>query len=380
MSTRLINAPAIAFAATVALAAPASSQTAPEGGLLLGFADGRTFWIVRDSDSIRLAWQTPHLVVPRTDGYWFVESAERCGVDLGSSHGGGGPPGGAFINRSQAIGYGRAGTTIKIPLGETLNCATAAKRVVAARLREYRAAIKAGGDSSQMELPTANDPLDCTVSNDRLTFVSATTISIEHRYSQTEFCSPGGYATSGSNDVLRIDTGAGIPLRPMLPRSVRDSAEKERTTGETCAFEDSPERLDNAWIVHRFEGHWVADMFLEGPNACRGGQELELNLPLPESFTGERALPASWASLAKAYPYLTDASASPSGSFLAVRIGDKLTVYRLRNGAIGEVVGQISGLSADEIVMIRWATPSEATRWTRDLPRLVAPKIRVVKS
>jgi hypothetical protein len=121
-------------------------------------------------------------------------------------------------------------------------------------------------------------------------------------------------------------------------------------------------------------------MFLEGPNVCRGGQELELNLPLPQSFTGERALPLSWAALAKAYPNLTDATASPSGSFLAVRISDKLTMYRVRNGAIGEIVGQISGLPADEIVMIRWATAAEAARWTRELPRLVAPKIRVVKS
>jgi hypothetical protein len=210
--------------------------------------------------------------------------------------------------------------------------------------------------------------------------VSSSAVSIEHRYSQTEFCSPGGYTTSGSNSVTRFDTGKEIPLRPMLPRAVRDSAEKDRGGDDTCASDDTSERLDDSWIVHRIEGRWVADMFLEGPNACRGGEELELNLPLPQSFTGERALPLSWTALAKTYPYLTDATASPSGSFLAVRISDKLTLYRLRGGVIGEVVGQISGLPAGEMVMIRWATPSEATRWTRELPRLVPPKIRVVKS
>ncbi|HEV7836659.1 MAG TPA: hypothetical protein VGO75_01220, partial [Gemmatimonadaceae bacterium] len=77
-----------------------------EGGLLLGLSDGRggrTLWIVREADSVRLAWQTPHLVVPRAEGYWFVVSGERCHVDLGSAHGGGGMPGGVFIDRRQAV-------------------------------------------------------------------------------------------------------------------------------------------------------------------------------------------------------------------------------------------------------------------------------------
>jgi hypothetical protein len=164
----------------------------------------------------------------------------------------------------------------------------------------------------------------------------------------------------------------------MLPHDVREKAEKERGTGDTCAFNDSPEQLDSAWIVHRFEGQWVADLFLEGPNACRGGQELELHLPLPVSFTGEPPLPKAWDSLAATNPGLTDATVSPSRGLIALRFSDKLIVYRLKNGQIAEAIGTIRRLSSGEFVMIRWASPAEAARWTRDLPSLVPPRIRVV--
>jgi hypothetical protein len=348
--------------------------------LLLGLSDGTTFWIVRDADSMLLAWKTPHLVAPRNDGYWFVMSAERCGVDLGSAHGGGGVPGGAFIDRRQAIQIARAGSTVKIQLDRTGDCKAAEKRIVAARRTQYRAALnKAHGDSSQVQLPSPEDTdLDCTVGEDRVTFLSPTVMSVEHRYSQTEFCSPGGYTTSGSNDVFRIENNKSIPLRPMLARAVREQAEKERGGDETCAFNDSPAQLDSTWIVHRFEGQWVADLFLEGPNACRGGQELELHLPLPISFTGEPPIPKAWDALTAANPGLTDATVSPSRRLIALRFSDKLKVYRLTNGQIAEAIGTIRGLSSGEFVMIRWASPAEAAHWTHDLPSLVPPRVRVV--
>ncbi|HEY0528415.1 MAG TPA: hypothetical protein VGD02_06275 [Gemmatimonadaceae bacterium] len=348
--------------------------------MLVGLSDGTTFWIVRDADSMRLAWRTPHLIVPRDDGYWFVATAERCGVDLGSAHGGGGPWGGAFIDRRQAVQIARAGSTAVIDLDRRGDCKVAEKRVVAARGTQYRAALRqAHGDSEQVHLPLPDDSdLDCTGGEDRVTFLSTSAMSIEHRYSQTEFCSPGGYATSGSNEVRRIGTGEAIPLRPMLPHDVREKAERERGTGETCAFNDSPEQLDSSWIVHRFEGQWVADLFLEGPNACRGGEEFQLNLPLPISFTGEPPLPKAWDSLAAANPGLTDATVSPSRGLIALRFSDKLVVHRLRDGQAGEAIGTIHGLSSGELVMIRWASVAEVARWTHELPSLVPPRIRVV--
>ena len=370
-------------AQTVESSAKSPNVAELESGLLLGLSNGRggrTLWIVRESDSIRLAWQTPHLIVPRAEGYWFVVSGERCHVDLGSSHGGGGLPGGIFIDRRLAVDIARAGTTVNIPLEYKSDCTQAAKRAYAARARAYRAALKAaGGDSTKVAISDQeNDGLDCTVGTDQVTFLSATAISIEHRYSQTEFCSPGGYATSGSNSVLRIGTNDPIPLRPLLASDIRENAEKERGGEEGCAFDDKPERLDDSWIVHRNEGRWVADLFLEGPNACRGGSEYDLNLPLPSTFSGEGPLPMEWNALARDRPGLSDAMASPSGAFIALRAEDSITVHRLRGGKIAERIGRISAPWTDPAVMIRWATPAEAARWSRELPRLVAPKVRVV--
>jgi hypothetical protein len=269
---------------------------------------------------------------------------------------------------------------VNIPIEYKTECNTAARRAYTARARAYRAALKAaGGDASKVEISDQeNDGLDCTVGTDQVTFLSATAISIEHRYSQTEFCSPGGYATSGSNSVLRIGTNDPIPLRPLLASDVRENAEKELGGEEGCAFDDKPERLDDSWIVHRNDGRWVADLFLEGPNACRGGSEYELNLPLPTTFSGEGPLPKEWSALARDRPGLSDAMASPSGAFIAFRAGDSITVHRVRDGNIAERIGRISAPWTDPAAMIRWATPAEAARWSRELPRLVAPKVRVV--
>ena len=363
---------------------PAAAQVAPESGLLLGFAGGRTMWIPVEGASMRVAFDAPHLIVPRADGYWFVATATRCGVDIDSSHGGGGIPYTlAFVERYQGLAFARAGDEATIELTEDMDCVDADKKVDSVRKEQLETARdSARQDSSEVEMMAASmeDFSPCIDATSRVTFISPQVVSMEKRYSQTEVCSPGGYATSGSNEVLKLGTKDSILLRPMLTSEVRAKAEKERGSEESCAFDDAPERLDDSWAVHRVKGRWVADIWMDGPNVCRGGTNYELNLPLPHSFTGDGPLPLTIAQLQKEYPQLTDAFASPSGSFVLMRTDSSLFVRRVRNGRLAGTLIQLPNAGFDEIVMVRWATKAETLKWSRELPRQVPPTVKVVLS
>lgn len=371
-----------AFAATLTLTA-AHRAPMPDGGLLVAVGE-RTFWLPLEGDSMRLAWQAPELVVPRSDGWWFVVGAARCGLDIDAAHGGGGIGYDyAFVTRYQALAIARAGMRVDVPLSESMECDVASDTIGKVRAWKYRAALdSAKGDSAKVDLPAPGAPdepdLDCIDSNQRVTFLSATAMSVEDRYRQTEACAPGGYTTSGTNSVVRIGTDSSIALRPMLAPAVRRKAERQRgNNADGCAFEDTPGRLDDAWIVKRQPGRWVADIWLDGNNACRGGREHELDIPLPRRFTGEPALPVAMSALEKAYPGTMDATVSPSGALIALLSQDTLTVHRLQGTHVGPPLVRVGGMAYGSFVMIRWATPAESLRWTRELPAQVSPTVRV---
>ena len=99
---------------------------------------------------------------------------------------------------------------------------------------------------------------------------------------------------------------------------------------------------------------------------------------MPRHFTGEPPLPVAWSALAKRFPMLQDASVSPSGAFMLLLAPDTLTVHRLRGTSVGAPLVRADSIRYEGIVMIRWATAAEAARWTRALPTLVPPTVRVV--
>jgi hypothetical protein len=259
---------AIALAFTGCAGEPSRESTSRSeaAGLLLGFADGPTLLFASDGDSVRVAAHVPHLIVPRTDGYWFVVEAERCAVDsTRSPHGGLDYPQ-AYRDRRHGIAVTRAKEAV-IELEVLDDCADAAQSVAALNERFHREYMASrAADSAQVYEPSG-DGIDCTEETQSVTFVTAEAIAVERRYSQTEHCSPGGYATGGANSVLRLGTAEQIPLRPLL--STRDRAKQEehrQSDDESCAFDDNPERLDDSWSVYRSEGRWAVRLWLEGPN------------------------------------------------------------------------------------------------------------------
>ena len=103
---------------------------------------------------------------------------------------------------------------------------------------------------------------------------------------------------------------------------------------------------------------------------------IEVNVPLPPSFTGAGALPVSFTELRAARPGLRDAGASPSGALVALLEWDTLSVARVLGGALAETLVRVPGVGNTDFVMLRWASGAEAARWRRELPALRAARRR----
>ena len=89
-------------------------------------------------------------MVPRSDGWWFVASAVRCGLDIDSAHGGGGIGYSlAFVLRYQGVAVAPDGKAPTIALGDTIPCDAAQERIERERERLYREALaKVNGDTT----------------------------------------------------------------------------------------------------------------------------------------------------------------------------------------------------------------------------------------
>lgn len=351
---------------------------AEEQGLLLGLATGQTIWIARQGSTMRALWETPYVVTPRRDGYWYVVSAERCSVDTN-------PPAPsllrtAFVDREQRIAVARAGDTIDIPLGELQDCKTVEHDVFRLRTIRYKAALDSmNGDSSKVDAPKPSeidDQVDCNTTSESVSFVSRTAIAIEGRGGQSEYCNPSGYTNEGFNRVLQLGTKRRIALRPLLTAKVRRAAEEAISANDGCAYDHAVERLDNAWAPERKAGRWVANLYMGGANSCRGGSDYEFEIRLPQSFTGEPPLSPAWTGIGA--NSIRDATLSPSRSYIALFMNDTLVIRRVVGDEWMEVVGKVPLHTIASLVSARWATAADAERWTRELPTLKPPIVRVV--
>jgi len=364
----------------IASSAQPPARPVEEAGLLVGFDSGGTLWLAMHNDSVTPAWHAPFLVVPRRDGYWQIGSTARCSLDIDSAHGGGGI-GFTFAFREywQDLGISRAGEASTVTLGGSDDCAAAEARIREVRAKQFQDALKeAKGDTSIVRPPPpGNDDigLDCVQQTSTVTFASERAIAIESRYSQTEACAPGGYTTSLDNLVRGFASTTPISLYSVVSR--RELASAPATSEGGCRFSDGDSTPN--WLPRRSNGRWIVTTWSDGPNVCRGGEGAEYDFTLPQSFTGEPPLPIAWAALRRMYPSLRDASAAPSRAFIALVVADTIIVRRIERDRLGREIGRAQCPAAGTTpVMYRWATSVESAKWSRDLPRLAPPRMRIV--
>lgn len=346
------------------LSAGCSPGRAAEQGVLLGFTSGRTLWIAWPNDSARLVTEKPHLLVPREDGWWWAGVVTRCTISEGS----GWVEDTIFVESEAAVFTTRAGEEARVTLNGT-DCDAAEQEVFERRTRARKHTVD--------QEPLYRETFYCSVDSRHITFASPTVLSVEKRNSSTEFCNPAKYSTWGDNVVTEFGSRRRIALRPLLPRDA--SARLEHAFADPDAPDENPGgRVDSTWAIRRQESAWVAQLWVDGSIAARGGYETEDGEPLPHSFTGASPLPVEWAEIVRQFPNARDAVASPSGKHIVMQRADSLLVLRAKGRELGPVMLQIHTGYEGELAMVRWATPDETRRWNATLPGLDTPTVRVV--
>lgn len=390
---RLLHATALVCAAVSFSGYTAAAQArSADVGLLVGLSSGYTLWIAPQDGELRVISKKPYLLVPRADGFWWVGTVQRCGVEEFNGEGMNITEAGAFLSRSESMFVARVGDTARVTL-DGVECDVAERQVMAKRAasaRAYADSLARTGDSTALHALVADsgathdeavtEDLECSINTRGITFVSASAISVEEREITTEFCSPAKYSTSGSNVVTRFNSTDQIPLRPLLRRAERVRVANEFSGSGLCGFEEgmTEDHVDDSWAVRREEGSWRAKFFVDGPLACRGGSEMELSPRLPSSFTGDAPLPLKWADIQRSVPSLRDAAADPTRAFMALIVGDTLSIVRVRDGRLAESLIKVPlGWAVEQFVMLRWATGAEIARWNRVIPKLSEPVVIV---
>ncbi len=355
-----------ALAGLVSITAAACAPATRPQGALVGLTSGRTLWIAWPNDTARVVTEKPHLLVPRDDGMWWAGVVSRCVVEEG---GGGWVEDTIFIGRTDRVFVTRVGEEARVEL-DGAPCDEVEREVLDLRTRARK---------EEGEEPLNPETFYCSIYSRRITFASPTVLSIEGRNIGTEFCSPAKYSTSGSNVVREFTSLTRIPLRPLLSKEVSARLEGYFTDSDGTGFpaENPGGRVDSTWAMARQQG-WVAQMWIDGSIAARGGYETEEGEPLPHSFTGDAPLPIAWTELVRQVPNAGDAVASPTGDYILVRKADSLMLFRPTNQQLGQPLLSVHIGYEGSFAMVRWATPDETRWWNATLPSLEPPTVRVV--
>ncbi len=344
-------------------------------GALVGLSSGRTLWIAWTNDSARIVTEKPHLLVPRDDGMWWAGVVTRCVVEEG---GGGWVEDTIFIGRTDRVFVTRVGEEARVELDGT-TCDEAERKVLDLRTQARKPAPR--DSAAPEEEPLNPETFYCTISSRRITFASPTILSVEARSSDTEFCNPARYSTSGSNIVREFTSRTRVPLHPLLPADVSARLDSFFIDREGFVYfaDDPAANIDSTWGMRRQQGAWSARIWIDGPIVARGGQETEEGPLLPSSFTGDAPLPIAWTELVRQVPEAGDAMASPTGDYILVQKRDSLLLFRLTDKQLGAPLLSVNIGYDAELAMARWATRAETRKWNATLPALAPPTVRVTQ-
>ena len=361
-----------AFVSLGCLVSLPEARAQSEAGLLLGIGSGETLWITPSQDSeFHIAARKSRLLVPRDDGFWWVGTESRCVLE-DIREGGVNVESGIWINREEGLFITRAGQQAQIDV-EGDPCPSVERKVV--KLRNARAKLAANKDSSGI------NNLDCATMKRRVTFVSPTVISVEERGMLTEFCSPAKYYSWGINTVNEFETGKRIALRSVLPESEWEKFNEHFPVHSEDEIQEDLSALDadTSWVLNRARDKWSAAFWQDGSIAARGGRDLDYTVAVPDQFTLDAPLPIPFESIKVRFPLALEAFASPSGAYVLVREAHSAFLVRVEEGGMSDTMLEFPVEPDQGFVMVRWASPDEAARWTAAIPSLAEPVVKQIK-
>jgi hypothetical protein len=358
----------------VSFAGTGEGQDSAATTLLLDWRDGTP----------RLASRLEGIVVPRADGVRWVGCVTRCTVGEGGE---GWVGRRTFLSSDQEIWVARPGDTVQVQVAGA-PCASLAHALYLARVEERRVrdslravtpdslrTLDLDEDEQEFSETPVNEGDFCYVSTREIGFVDDTIVAYAHRRSSTEFCNPAKYETSGANVVRRLDEdgdSTSIALYALLSPQLRDSLHTKFSGDLDCAFTDST-GADRAWSLRHEEGAWRASAWFDGAIACRGGQDVPLDVPL--AFVRDTRLAMPMDSLRRATG-AWDAATSPSGRWTVLPSLDTLRVAHASATRV-DPAALVVPMVPHRIVMLRGLGAAEVERVQRTMSESRRPVVRV---
>lgn len=341
-----------------------AAAVAQRAGVLLGFDDGSTLWVARDSlGRVRTLRSDTLLIVPRRDGFW------KAGVSSTAS--------------VRSDGTGRRRRAARRPeCVETEYRPNWFELSVWAGPLDRRPFIKRLSGSEAADLRE-----ECGTRDIALTFVSPDYVSIDEHFT-TEYVAGLNIRQRGAivpiDSLARRGYAALLDLEQALVDPIpTDSATDARLVNE-CRTNDEAARIDKLLegesgyerFIRRAPGRWQLVLRFSRPGAAWQGMVVECrtDYQLPSSVVGYDALPARWEAIEEQVRGARDAVGSPAGDMLVVLAGGKLLVFAPRGGQLGTPIAE-SPAPPGDLVLAQWATGTHVSRWSAQLAPYLAPVI-----
>lgn len=337
----------------------AQSARAQSTGVLLGIdgeSGARTLWITRDhAGRVAVSSELPRLLVPRSDGFWWVDVDRRCGImEPGEGEEENRP---AFIEKSGWVVHSKVDGDDE-PLDENPN-------------------FRDCNDVEQQLLKRPGEPRDpmtlyCSYSISELTHVSGRNISYRQLSQSTEFCNPAKYSASVSLHVQDFDRQDVKLLSALAPAERTSLVERwERQRGD-CALESAP---DDSWAIAPFDGKWRASFATSGAIACKGdprGSEegITVTTSVPSSIVKQDSLEPWHGELRRRLKSIDIVFISPKRDWLIASSGRQVLAFTPSGRALGGPVLTLQLAQSERIVMGEWSVGVHAQRWTAEVARL----------
>jgi hypothetical protein len=306
-----------------------------QSGVLLGLHDRphqtyRTLWIAGHGDSAAVLASGPGLLVPRSDGFWWVNE------------------------ESQDCNYVVAGPAAGWPDGAVANGGVWAGAIPEECSSDY------GGYQSEIFL----------VGPDYMSF---------RFYGDA----PSGRAVDHIDEyyVMSLDSltqWVAIPVERFFPQSalapfmemVEQKADSMgETSSEECGWGEARSPPPRRWWVVRGRGRWGLVGQYESFYWC-GSFTVSASIAVPPELVGHDQLFPDWAAVTAVVPDAEDAVSSPRRDLLVAQTYDSLYAFHVDGDVVGRRVLAVEARGTD-IVMVQWAVGRHVQRWTDEVWELL---------
>lgn len=138
---------------------------------------------------------------------------------------------------------------------------------------------------------------------------------------------------------------------------------------QRALYTDAPDEAN--WGLTRKAGRWILQGRLDGAGQVAQGVYADLELPMapPQSLAGRNQLTPSWTRIKAFAPDAVDAFTSPGQGLLLIVHRNRLTVHPLDGDQIGTAGLTLPLRPGARPVMARWAVGPRVQRWVERVSR-----------